>query len=80
MEQVHRTPDVFGIQRDVPKNYVPRDRLIDVFIESLARDKHIVVYGSSKQGKTSLRKYNSPLKVEDYISVTCNNSDPLAAA
>ena len=35
------------------------------------RDKHIVVYGSSKQGKTSLRKYN--LNEGDYSSVTCSN-------
>ena len=73
---VHRTPDVFGIQRDVPKNYVPRDAVDDIFVESLTRDKHIVVYGSSKQGKTSLRKYN--LTLEDYISVTCSNSATLS--
>ncbi len=75
-EATHRTPDVFGIQRDVPKNYVPREKVDDVFVESLTRDKHIVVYGSSKQGKTSLRKYN--LKPEEYISVTCGNSVTLA--
>ena len=44
----------------------------DVFVESLTRDKHIVVYGSSKQGKTSLRKFN--LQPNDYISVTCSNT------
>jgi hypothetical protein len=71
-DAIHRTPDVFGIQRDVPKNYVTRRQVDDVFVESLTRDKHIIVYGSSKQGKTSLRKYN--LKPEDYISVTCGNS------
>lgn len=74
-EAENRTSDVFGIQRDVPRNYVTRPRVDDVFVESLTRDKHIVVYGSSKQGKTSLRKYN--LKPEDYVSVTCNNTATL---
>jgi hypothetical protein len=68
----HKTPDVFGIQRDVPRNYVTRVKVDDVFVESLTRNKHIVVYGSSKQGKTSLRKFN--LKPDDYISVTCSNT------
>lgn len=54
----HRLSDVYGISRDLPLNYVPRDGVDGVFVESLTRDKHIVVYGSSKQGKTSLRKYN----------------------
>jgi hypothetical protein len=70
--KTHRTADVFGIQRDVPENYVTRSSVDDVFVESLSRDKHIVVFGSSKQGKTSLRKYN--LKPEDYIAVTCWNT------
>jgi len=52
-------------------NYVDRDAVDGAFIESLARDKHIVVFGSSKQGKTSLRKWN--LKPDDYVTVTCSN-------
>ncbi len=76
MAAEHKTADVFGIQRDIPRNYVPRKKVDDVFVDSLTRDKHIVVYGSSKQGKTSLRKYN--LQLEDYISVTCSNTATLA--
>lgn len=76
VSETHRTADVYGIQRDIPMNYVPRGRVDDVFIESLSRDKHIVVYGSSKQGKTSLRKYN--LTPDDYVSVTCDNKANLA--
>jgi len=70
-----KTSDVFGIQREVPHNYVARPAVDDVFVESLTRDKHIIVYGSSKQGKTSLRKYN--LVPTDYISVTCSNTASL---
>jgi hypothetical protein len=50
-------------------------------VENLSRDKHIVIYGSSKQGKTSLRKYC--LKDNDYIVVHCSNKwnlDELHAA
>lgn len=64
------TKDVFGIQRDVPLNYVERDA-DKVFTDSLDRGHHIVIFGSSKQGKTCLRKRN--LKDTDYITVHCDN-------
>lgn len=64
------TKDVFGIQRDVPLNYVERDA-DKVFNDSLDRGHHIVIFGSSKQGKTCLRKKN--LEDTDYITVHCDN-------
>jgi hypothetical protein len=67
--------DVYGITREVPMNYTNRDSVDGAFIENLARDKHIVVYGSSKQGKTCLRK--NCLKENDYIVVQCSNRWPL---
>lgn len=67
----HRTDSVYGITREVPLNYVARDSVDNSFIESLSLDKHIVIYGSSKQGKTCLRKHC--LLEEDYIMVQCNN-------
>jgi hypothetical protein len=70
-ETSHRTADVFGIARDIPATYVPRPKVDGTFIESLTRDKHVVVFGSSKQGKTCLRKYN--LTEGDHIVVTCSN-------
>lgn len=73
--KTHKLSDVFGISRDVPLNYVTRTKVDDVLVDSLTRDKHIVIFGSSKQGKTCLRKYN--LKVEDYIVVTCSNRGDL---
>ena len=67
------TKDVFGIQRDVPLNYV--ERYADkVFTDSLDRGHHIVIFGSSKQCKTCLRKRN--LKDGDYITVHCDNKLP----
>lgn len=65
-----KTKDVFGIQRDLPLNYVEREA-DKVLLNSLDRKHHVVIYGSSKQGKTSLRKRN--LKEQDYVIVHCSN-------
>lgn len=70
-EVIHKTADVYGIGRDLPLNYVVRPAVDEFFINNLTRDKHIVIYGSSKQGKTSLRKHC--LKDDDYIVVHCSN-------
>lgn len=76
MPDKYRLDDVYGVSRDLPINYVTRDAVDGVFVSSLARDKHIVVFGSSKQGKTCLRKSN--LTEDDYIVVTCSNKWTLA--
>ena len=60
--------EVFGVSREVPLNYVTRESVDGEFINALSENKHIVVFGSSKQGKTSLRKYN--LVPPDYINVS----------
>lgn len=70
-EVVHRTDEVFGISRDLPLNYQERDSADRVLVDCLTRDRHIVIYGSSKQGKTSLRKHC--LNSDDYITVHCSN-------
>ena len=68
--------DVYGVARDLPENYVVRDQVDGAFVEALARDQHIVIHGSSKQGKTSLRKYT--LGDNDYAYVMCSNQWNLA--
>ena len=67
----HRAADVYGIGRDLPLNYVSRKAVDDYFVANLTRDKHVIIYGSSKQGKTSLRKHC--LIADDYIVVHCSN-------
>ncbi len=64
-KEVYTTDEVFGVGRDLPLNYVSRDMVDTKFVESLGNQKHIVIYGSSKQGKTSLRK--KWLTDEDYV-------------
>lgn len=71
LEVIHKVSDVYGISRDLPMNYVPRKAVDEYFVANLTRDKHIVIYGSSKQGKTSLRKHC--LQDDDYIVIHCSN-------
>jgi AAA domain-containing protein len=72
IENVVKLRDAFGVGREEPLNYVERNDVDGRFVESLTRDKHVVVYGSSKQGKTTLRKHS--LNDDDYIVVSCLNS------
>jgi len=67
----YKTKSVYGISRELPLNYVERKEVDQKLIDNLTRDKHIVIYGSSKQGKTSLRKHC--LKNDDYIIIQCFN-------
>lgn len=76
IEKVHTVDEVFGVSRDLPLNYVIRPDVDGKLIENLARNSHIVIYGSSKQGKTSLRKYC--LKDSDYDVISCQNRWTLA--
>lgn len=68
---MHNTADVFGISRDLPLNYVVRESADNVLVDNLTRDKHLVIFGSSKQGKTSLRKH--VINEKDYIVIHCSN-------
>ncbi len=69
--QKYKIKDVFGQSRNSPLNYVERENVDQLLIDSLGSDQHIVIHGSSKQGKTSLRKHN--LKEDEYILIHCSN-------
>jgi hypothetical protein len=71
MPKTYSVYEVFGVSRDVPPNYAVREKVDAAFVDALTQNKHIVIHGSSKQGKTSLRKYT--LADEDYVIVTCSN-------
>lgn len=73
---MHKTSDVFGISRDLPLNYVERSSADTKLVDNLTRDKHLVIFGSSKQGKTSLRKH--ALTEADCIVVHCSNKWTIA--
>lgn len=67
--EIHKLATVYGTARDVPQTYVERAGIDDRFLNDITRDKHIVIHGSSKQGKTCLRKYH--LKEDDCLVVQC---------
>jgi hypothetical protein len=46
--------EVFGVSSKPIKSYIRRDHIDDLFEDAIASDKHVVVYGASKQGKTAL--------------------------
>lgn len=52
----HNINTVFGIHRGDTLHYVQRTRVDDALIGQLISGKHLCIYGSSKQGKTALRK------------------------
>jgi len=68
---VYQRDRVYGIVRDLPLNYIERPDVDDKLLDVLKRDKHIVIYGSSKQGKTCLRKHC--INEGEKIEVQCNN-------
>jgi hypothetical protein len=45
---------VFGVSADPVLSYIVRDNIDGLFTTVLKEDKHVVVYGASKQGKTAL--------------------------
>ena len=56
-----RLTEVFGITTAIPTfTYVDRDGLDGKFEHFLHADRHVVIYGASKQGKTSLRRKQLP--------------------
>jgi hypothetical protein len=68
--QEYKLEDVFGISRQgVPETYVAREDVDDRFVNEITREQHIVIYGSSKQGKTSLLR--TVLKDDDYVAIQC---------
>jgi pimeloyl-ACP methyl ester carboxylesterase len=62
--------NVFGVVRGDTSNYVQRHPIDDIFVESLVLGKHVCIYGSSKQGKTALRK--KYISKNESLVVVCN--------
>ena len=69
MAGVKKLTEVYGTSRAIPLTYTVREHVDHRFLNDLTRDKHIVVHGSSKQGKTCLRKHH--LSDDDYVVVQC---------
>ncbi|BAY25187.1 hypothetical protein NIES2100_49930 [Calothrix sp. NIES-2100] len=50
----NKLEEVFGVSSKLVLSYVERDEVDNRFVEALKSQKQIIVYGSSKQGKTAL--------------------------
>jgi hypothetical protein len=68
-EKTWKLTEVYGTSRDVPQTYVIRRSIDDRFLNDITRDRHIIIHGGSKQGKTCLRKYH--LREDDHVVIQC---------
>lgn len=66
------TNQVYGVSNDLIDTYIERPEVDQSFTKGLQKNKHIIVYGASKQGKTSLT--NKHLTENDYVKVNCSPS------
>ncbi|MDC0800723.1 hypothetical protein POG14_00890 [Clostridium paraputrificum] len=64
--------EIFGVQNKRVKSYLKRKEVDTRFEESLKEEKHIIIYGSSKQGKTSLIREH--LKAEEKLQINCDKN------
>ena len=62
--------EVFGVSAKPILSYVERDEVDTRFQEALSSDKQIIVYGSSKQGKTALVSKYLPYEANLLVSLT----------
>jgi len=67
---MHKTQRVFGVSTEIVESYIEREQVDGAFLNALELSRQIVVYGSSKQGKTAL--YRKHLKPESILLYQCS--------
>lgn len=67
--RINQTNKVFGVSNDKVESYIQREDVDNRFLEGLSTNKHIVVYGASKQGKTALT--NRHMDPSQFTRVDC---------
>lgn len=70
MMSIHNTQDVFGVRSKLIKSYIERQDVDVKFRNALSDGNEVIVYGSSKQGKTSLILRH--LKEDQFVRVECS--------
>ncbi|MFZ1852794.1 MAG: hypothetical protein WAU15_11375 [Nitrosomonas sp.] len=65
----HKTSDVFGVKSKLIATYIERESVDSKFKSALKDGNEVIVYGSSKQGKTSLILKH--LNENEYVRVEC---------
>ncbi|MFG6100587.1 hypothetical protein SPB21_35440 [Leptothoe sp. ISB3NOV94-8A] len=66
----HKTSDVFGVKSTLIKSYIEREAVDKKFKAALLSGNEVIIYGSSKQGKTSLILRH--LEENQYVKVECS--------
>lgn len=66
----YRTTDVFGVKSKLIESYIEREFVDSKFKAALTDGNEVIVYGSSKQGKTSLILKH--LEENEYVKVECS--------
>lgn len=69
--KIFETNNVFGVSNEEIYSYIEREKVDSLFLEGLTKNKHIIIYGSSKQGKTALT--NKHLQPNQYIRANCSS-------
>jgi len=64
-----KTSEVFGVSNEEVLSYIEREAVDDLFINGISQNKHIIVFGSSKQGKTAL--VNKHINEENIVRINC---------
>ncbi|WP_158703150.1 hypothetical protein [Pseudomonas chlororaphis] len=66
----YKTSDVFGVRSQLIESYIERPSVDELFSAALEDKNQVIVYGSSKQGKTSLTLKH--LEPDEYVKVECS--------
>lgn len=66
----YKTSDVFGVKSKLIATYIERESVDSKFKSALTDGNEVIVYGSSKQGKTSLILKH--LSENEYVKVECS--------
>ena len=69
MDENYKLEEIFGVSQDPILSYVERG-VDGMFLKALKTDNQIIVYGASKQGKTSLVEKHLPYKENITVSLT----------
>lgn len=67
-----KTNEVYGVSNQMIETYITREKVDNLFLEGLQKNKHLIIYGASKQGKTALT--NKHLNSNQYVKVNCSTN------
>jgi hypothetical protein len=67
--KIRKTSEVYGVSNEEVLSYIEREDVDDLFMNGISENKHIIVFGSSKQGKSAL--VNKHLSEDKLVRINC---------